>query len=59
MRLEYVGPAPAPGAAVPLPEGWPAADHDEPDRQAAAAKLASGLYRRPRKVKEDTHASDS
>ncbi|MCX7619026.1 hypothetical protein [Tepidiforma sp.] len=44
MRLRYLGPDPAIDAALPLPEGWPAADHDEPDPAAAAAKLASGLY---------------
>jgi hypothetical protein len=25
-------------------EGWPASDHDEPDKRTAKAKLASGLY---------------
>lgn len=44
MRLHYLGPDPTIDAALPLPEGWPAADHDEPDTAAAAAKLASGLY---------------
>lgn len=44
MRLHYLGPKPAIDAALPLPEGWPAADHDEPDPAIAAAKLASGLY---------------
>lgn len=30
--------------AIPLPEGWPAEDHDEPDDRVAAAKLATGMY---------------
>lgn len=66
MKLEYVGPALSIDAAIPLPEGWPAADHDEPDSGAAAAKLASGLYReagrsrRQRTTEEVTdHAGDS
>jgi hypothetical protein len=29
------------GAFIP---GWPAADHEEPDPEVAAAKLASGQY---------------
>ena len=41
MRLLYIGP-PSFGTA-PLPEGWPAADHDEPDPAARAAKLAYRL----------------
>jgi hypothetical protein len=44
MRLTYTGPS-GPDTTLPLPEGWVAADHDEPDEAAAAAKLASGLYR--------------
>lgn len=39
-RLTYVGPDPAVNGVVPLPEGWPAMDHDEPDSDIAAAKLA-------------------
>ncbi|GIW18739.1 MAG: hypothetical protein KatS3mg064_1896 [Tepidiforma sp.] len=46
MLLRYLGPDPAIDAALPLPEGWPAADHDEPDPGLAARKLASGLYGR-------------
>lgn len=45
MRLKYVGISPADnGGIVPLPEGWPAADHDEDDEALAAEKLASGKY---------------
>lgn len=45
MRLHYTGGGADPDTALPLPEGWPAADHDEPDAAVAAAKAASGLYR--------------
>lgn len=45
MRLEYLGPDPNDLEVVPLPEGWPAASHDEPDAEVAAAKVASGAYR--------------
>jgi len=65
MRLIYTGPS-GPDTTLPLPEGWVAADHDEPDETAAEAKLASGLYReapaRGRQVKtskqEDANAGD-
>ena len=43
-RLIYIGPERRPGDVVPLPEGWPAAGHDEPDDDVRAAKLASGMY---------------
>ncbi len=45
QKLIYVGPDPAAVGLVPLPEGWPASDHDEPDKELAAAKVASGNYR--------------
>lgn len=48
MELIYVGPSPAEIGVVPLPEGWPAADHTEPDRALARAKLQSGFYKRKR-----------
>ena len=41
--LHYIGPAPVLGV-VPLPEGWPALDHEEPDADLRAKKLSSGLY---------------
>lgn len=41
-RLRYVGPAP--DGFVALPEGWQAADHDEPDERVRSEKLASGMY---------------
>ena len=41
--LRYVGPAPV-GGVVPLPEGWPALDHEEPDASLRAKKLSSGMY---------------
>lgn len=42
-KLRWIGPR-TPGAVLPLPEGWPARDHDEPDQAVAAEKLASGLF---------------
>lgn len=44
MRLAYIGARPSEAGIVPLPEGWPAADHDEPDPARAKAKVASGKY---------------
>jgi hypothetical protein len=44
MKLTYVGDAPEYGL-VPLPEGWPAADHEEPDEDLAKAKIESGAYK--------------
>jgi hypothetical protein len=45
MFLVYTGPdyESSPGA-IPLPVGWTAADHEEPDEALAAEKCASGLY---------------
>lgn len=43
-KLRYIGPAPGGAGALPLPEGWLAADHEEPDEAVAAAKVASGMY---------------
>ena len=43
--LEYTGPDPAAVGIVPLPEGWPAEDHEEPDAVQRAAKVASGRYK--------------
>ena len=42
VRLTYI---PRAGIACPS-DGWPAANHDEPDAQLAARKVASGFYRR-------------
>lgn len=42
MKLHYLGHEP--GGAIPLPEGWPAFDHEEPDIEVASAKIASGKY---------------
>lgn len=47
--LQYVGPAPAGVGLVPLPEGWPAADHFENDERLLKEKLASGMYREAEK----------
>lgn len=43
-QLRCVAEVPVDGSALPLPEGWPAADHEEGDPAVAAAKVASGLY---------------
>lgn len=54
MKLVYVGPDPVEVGLVPLPEGWPAAPHQEDDAAIAEAKLASGMYREEgRKAKSD------
>lgn len=45
MKLQYIGPDPAEAGIVPLPEGYPAQDHEEPNAEAAAAKLAFRFYR--------------
>jgi len=43
--LNYIGPDPsALTGALPLPEGWPAYEHEEADATIAAAKVASGNY---------------
>ena len=62
MRLIYTGPDPAVVGIVPLPEGWPAADHDEEDAEVAKAKVASGNYSRaPKALREpqDERAADA
>ena len=44
-ELKYVGPDPLTlTGALPLPEGWPAADHIEENDALAAEKVASGNY---------------
>lgn len=42
MQLKWIGD---PHYVVGV-GGWPAADHDEPDKKAARAKVRSGLYER-------------
>jgi len=54
VRLRYVGPRDVVDAVLPLPEGWPAADHDEPDEAVAEAKLATGYYRAARRRRATT-----
>ena len=39
MKLKYIGPDPAVTGQVPLPEGWSAVDHEEPDEDLAKEKL--------------------
>lgn len=48
MELTYIGPNPGVIGVVPLPEGWPAANHDEPDPLVAAVKLTTEMYRERR-----------
>ena len=43
--LKYVGPNTFDGSAVPLPQGWPAAEHFEPDEELAKEKLAFRVKR--------------
>lgn len=43
-KLRYIGADPAEVGVVPLPEGWPAADHEEADETLGAAKVESGSY---------------
>lgn len=43
-QLKYIGPDPAVLGMVPLPEGWTAADGEEPDEALAAEKVSSGNY---------------
>lgn len=52
--LKYIGPDPAEIGVVPLPEGWPAALHEEPDKGLAKEKLASGMYEAVKPAKEET-----
>lgn len=42
MKLIYLGT----DTASDWVAGWPAADHEDDDEERAAAKVASGLYRR-------------
>lgn len=46
--LRYLGHE---GLVLPVPEGWPAADHAEEDHAVAAAKIGSGLYDEVREQK--------
>lgn len=56
VELVYCGPIPAPGTGIPLPEGWPMADHAEPDAALAKEKVASGLYKRALRPGKDVEA---
>lgn len=59
-KLIYCGPDIAvTGGGIPLPEGWPMAEHDEPDEALAAAKVESGKYRfaHPPKPVKDAESS--
>ncbi len=44
-NLTYIGADPAVVGVVPLPENWPAANHEEPDAAIFAEKIAHGSYR--------------
>lgn len=52
--LRYVGPEPASVGVVPLPEGWPAADHEESDDALRAEKLGHRQYQTGDKQGEPT-----
>lgn len=43
--LTYIGANPAIVGVVPLPEGWPAANHAVHDADEFMEKIESGLYR--------------
>lgn len=58
MKLNYTGPKPGRGA-IPLPEGWPAATHDETDREVREAKLKSGMYERADRARKADEASET
>ena len=58
VALRYCGPVIRPGEGVPLPQGWPAADHDEPDEALAKEKLASKMYQADSPVTGGEVASD-
>lgn len=57
MKLEYTGPRPLDGSALPLPEGWIADEHTEPDRKVAQEKLDSGMYKRAEPEKPEKTAA--
>ena len=42
--LRYIGPLPEDVGVVPLPQGWPAADHIDNDEERVIEKLESGNY---------------
>ncbi len=46
MQLKYIGKTIDEVGIVPLPEGWAAEDHDEPDPAIAKAKIAAGNYQK-------------
>lgn len=52
MLLKYIGKTlEEAGGVVPLPEGWPASDHEEPDKDLAREKIKSGNYEAAKPVK--------
>ena len=48
MKLVYI---PREGFACPS-DGWPASDHDEPDKKLAAEKVKSGWYREEKQASQ-------
>lgn len=52
MKLIYIGPDVQVGHGVPLPEGYPRRDHDEPDPAKAKEKVKSGFYELVKPEKE-------
>lgn len=57
-NLTYIGPNPAVVGVVPLPEGWPAANHTERDAALVDEKRESGAYRTWRPEDGDTPRYD-
>lgn len=59
MKLRYVGPSNEEigTSAIPLPEGWPAADA-EVSEELAKEMLASGLYERMDRRRRETAEAD-
>ena len=57
-KLIYTGKTIDEVGVVPLPEGWPAANHIEDDPLLAAEKLASRSYREDRHLRVDKPASE-
>lgn len=53
MKLRYIGKTIDQVGVVPLPEGWPAEDHDELDAEVGKAKVRFGAYEKVGKDAEE------
>jgi len=56
IALRYTGIVVLPGEGVPTPQGWPAANHSEPDAALAKEKAASEWYELAPEPKPDKPA---